>query len=215
FLDIQMPGFDGFEVVRNLQVDDMPLVIFVTAFDQFAIKAFEIHAVDYILKPADTEHLSRALAHAKESIRDKKANTDKQKLINAISEITGKKPSIMEEWLDSEDGIPKHYPEKITIKDDRKITLLPIREIDWVDAAGDYMCIHATGKIHIVRTTMKQLENQLDPVIFQRIHRSTIVNLNRVKEIISHINGEYNLVLNGDVELKMSRSYKDKLQHFL
>ena len=116
-----------------------------------------------------------------------------------------------------EDGISpaKQYPEKIAIKDAGEITLVPLTDIEWVDAAGDYMCIHASGQIHIMRTTMKQLESQLDPALFQRIHRSTLVNLNRVDKISSHINGEYNLILKGGARLKMSRSYKDKIQHFL
>lgn len=215
FLDIQMPGIDGFDVVRNLQGDDMPVVVFVTAFDQYAIQAFDVHAVDYILKPVDGDHLSRALQRAHEHLQERHAVSDKQRLLDVIKEITGKAPAEMEKWLEQGGDIPKQYPDNIVIKDGGKTTLLPAVEIDWVDAAGDYMCVHAGGEIHVMRSTMKQLEVRLDPNLFQRIHRSTIVNLNRVREICSHINGEYNLVLDGGVRLKMSRSYKEKIQHFL
>jgi two-component system LytT family response regulator len=214
FLDIQMPGMDGFDVVRQLQGDDMPMVVFATAFDQYAIKAFDVHAVDYILKPLDDDHLSRALQRVRDQLTQRNDASDKQRLLEVISDITGKAPSEMEKLL--EDGVSpaKQYPEKIAIKDAGEITLVPLTDIEWVDAAGDYMCIHAAGQIHIMRTTMKQLESQLDPALFQRVHRSTLVNLNRVDKICSHINGEYNLVLKGGTRLKMSRSYKDKIQRF-
>ncbi|MBT7951937.1 MAG: response regulator [Gammaproteobacteria bacterium] len=215
FLDIQMPGMDGFDVIRQLQGDDMPMVVFATAFDQYAIKAFDVHAIDYILKPLEDDHLSRALQRVRDQLAQKNDASDKQRLLEVISDITGKAPAEMEKLL--EDGISpaKQYPEKIAIKDAGEITLVPLTDIEWVDAAGDYMCIHASGQIHIMRTTMKQLESQLDPALFQRIHRSTLVNLNRVDKISSHINGEYNLILKGGARLKMSRSYKDKIQHFL
>jgi len=214
FLDIQMPGVDGFDVVRQLQGDDMPLVIFATAFDQYAIKAFDVHAIDYILKPVDEEHLDRALQRAREQLSQKSDASDKQRLLEVIGDITGKAPAEMEMWLDEGMEVPKKYPEKIAIKDAGEISLVPVADIEWVDAAGDYMCLHAAGVIHIMRITMKQLESQLDPTLFQRVHRSTLVNLNRVEKICSHINGEYHLILNGGERLKMSRSYKDKMQRF-
>jgi two-component system, LytTR family, response regulator len=214
FLDIQMPGIDGFDVVRQLQGDDMPLVVFATAFDQYAIRAFDVHAVDYILKPLDEEHLDRALQRARDHLTHKSDASDKQRLLEVIGDITGKVPAEMEKWLEEGAGLPKQYPDKIAIKDAGDITLVPIAEIEWVDAAGDYMCLHAGGDIHIMRITMKQLEAQLDPDLFQRVHRSTLVNLNRVDKICSHINGEYHLILKGGARLKMSRSYKDKIQRF-
>jgi two-component system LytT family response regulator len=214
FLDIQMPGIDGFDVVRQIQGDDMPLVVFATAFDQYAIKAFDVHAVDYILKPIDDDHLSRALQRARVQLAQKSDANDKQRLLDVISDITGKAPVEMEKWLTQGLEIPKQYPDKIAIKDSGDITLVPVAEIEWVDAAGDYMCLHAGGETHIMRITMKELESQLNPALFQRVHRSTLVNLNRVDKICSHINGEYNLILQGGERLKMSRSYKDKIQRF-
>lgn len=214
FLDIQMPGVDGFEVVRQLQGDDMPLVVFATAFDQYAVKAFDVHAVDYILKPVDEEHLDRALQRAREQLSQKSNTSDKQRLLDVIGDITGKAPAEMEMWLDKGVDLPRQYPEKIAIKHAGDISLVPAVDIEWVDAAGDYMCLHVAGVIHIMRITMKQLESQLDPALFQRVHRSTLVNLARVEKICSHINGEYHLILKGGERLKMSRSYKDKIQRF-
>ncbi len=214
FLDIQMPGMDGFDVVRQLQGDGMPLVVFATAFDQYAIKAFDVHAVDYILKPLDQAYLDRALQRVRRQLAQKSDANDKQRLLEVISDITGKVPAEMDEWLAEGTELSPKYPDKIAIKDGGDITLVPIAEIEWVDAAGDYMCIHAAGQIHIMRITMKQLEVQLDPSLFQRVHRSTLINLNRVEKICSHINGEYHLILKGGTRLKMSRSYKDKIQRF-
>lgn len=215
FLDIQMPGFDGFDVVRSLQGDDMPMVVFATAFDQFAVKAFEVHAVDYILKPVDEEPLSRALERARERLVQKHAVSDKEHLLEVISEITGRAPAQMEQWLDGNATPPRQYPEKIAIRDGGNTTLVPVRDIDWVDAAGDYMCVHAQGRIHVMRITMKQLEDQLDPALFQRVHRSTIVNLDRVQKISAHMNGEFHLILSDTTRLKMSRGYREKIQIFL
>lgn len=216
FLDIQMPGMDGFDVVRSIQGDDMPMVIFVTAFDQYAVDAFNVHAVDYLLKPIDEDRLRLAIEKVRKRINERGALTDKERLLNLIGDITGTKPSNLDEVENSLAGGSKSaYPEKISIKDNQTVTIIKTEEIDWVDAAGDYMCIHVGENIHIMRTTMKQLEAQLDPDIFQRVHRSTIVNLNRVKQVCSHMNGEYHLILQGGARLKMSRSFKDKVKHFL
>jgi len=214
FLDIQMPGVDGFDVVRQLQGDAMPLVVFATAFDQYAVRAFDVHAVDYILKPVDDLHLDRALQRARKQLRQKSDAGDKQRLLEVIGDITGNPPLALEKWLEEGLELPGRYPEKIAIKDAGEITLVPVAEIEWVDAAGDYMCLHAGGEIHVMRITMKELESQLDPKRFQRVHRSTLVNLQRVEKICSHINGEYHLFLKGGERLKMSRTYRDKIQRF-
>ncbi len=214
FLDIQMPGVDGFEVVRQLQGDDMPLVVFATAFDQYAVKAFDVHAIDYILKPVDEEHLERALQRAREQLIQKSDANDKQRLLKVIGDITGQAPCEMQKWLEEGAEMPPEYPDKIAIKDAGEITLLPVKDIEWVDAAGDYMCLHAKDQIHVMRITMKQLESQLDPALFQRVHRSTLVNLERVEKICSHINGEFHLFLKGGERLKMSRTYKKKIERF-
>jgi two-component system LytT family response regulator len=213
FLDIQMPGMSGFDVINNLQQDNMPLVVFVTAFDQYAVDAFKVHAVDYLLKPIDEGRLVDAVQRARLHLVDKSAVTDKQRLLELVISITGKSEAAIDQLM-HDGGAATRYPEKIAIKDGSETTLLPVADIDWVDAAGDYMCVHASGVTHIMRVTMKELEEQLDPTIFQRIHRSTIVNLDRVTKVCSHMNGEFHLILSCDATLKMSRSYKEKVKHF-
>lgn len=214
FLDIQMPGMDGFDVVKGMQGDNMPLVIFVTAFDQFAVDAFDVYAVDYMLKPVEDERLQRAITKVRERLAARGAVSEKQKLLSVIGSITGKIPSNTGEAA-ALSAVSARFPDKISIKDGGDVTLIKTREIDWVDAAGDYMCVHVGDDIHIMRSTMKQLESQLNPDIFQRVHRSTIVNLDRVKQVCAHANGEYHLILECGARLKMSRSFKDKVKHFL
>jgi len=213
FLDIQMPGMSGFDVVAKLQQDDMPLIIFTTAYDQYAIEAFDVHAVDYLLKPIEPGRLQEAVDRARRHKTLDGAVTDKQRLLELIISITGKSETSVAQLLRDHTGI-KSYPDKIAIKDGGETTLVESSDIDWVDAAGDYMCIHANDQTHVMRITMKELEAQLDPASFQRVHRSTIVNLERVTKVCSHMNGEFHLILNNGASIKMSRSYKEKVKHF-
>ena len=219
FVDIQMPGVSGLELVQQLPQEELPQIVFVTAYDQYAVQAFEINAVDYVLKPIEEERLALALERVREKLASADIATQREKLLEAVADLTQESPEELEQRLAAGEFNRElsgtQYPEKIAIKDAGKITLVPAQEIDWIDAAGDYMCVHANGETHVMRITMKELEQQLDPKVFQRIHRSTIVNLQRVREICAHINGEYYLVLNNGERLKMSRSYKNKVQHFL
>jgi len=213
FLDIQMPGMTGFDVVSKLQQDNMPLIIFVTAYDEYAIEAFDVHAVDYLLKPIDDERLRDAITRAGQHHQLKDAVTDKQRLLELVISITGKSEGAVAQLMKDHSGV-KSYPDKLAIKDGAETTLVEMKDIDWVDAAGDYMCLHANNETHVMRITMKQLEDKLDPAIFQRVHRSTIVNLDRVAKVCSHMNGEYYLELDNGNAVKMSRSYKEKVKHF-
>ena len=213
FLDIQMPGMSGFDVVARLQQDEMPLIIFTTAYDQYAIEAFKAHAVDYLLKPIEPERLQDSVYRAVSHKKMDGAVTEKQRLLELIISITGKSEGSITQLLKNHTGV-RAYPEKIAIKDGGETTLVETSDIDWVDAAGDYMCIHANDETHIMRITMKELEAQLDPTNFQRVHRSTIVNLDRVTKVCSHLNGEFHLILVNGVSIKMSRSYKEKVKHF-
>ena len=213
FLDIQMPGMTGFEVINEVQSDVMPMVIFVTAYDAFAIDAFKVHAIDYLLKPVEGERLARAIDRTKQQREQKIAVPEKQKLLELAVSLTGKSASAIGELLDSEEDIVDRA-DRLAIKDGSSITFVPVKDIDWIDAAGDYMCVHAKNETHIMRTTMKELEAKLDPSIFQRVHRSTIVNTERVEKVSSHINGEFHLTLSCGSSLKMSRSYKGKVKHF-
>jgi len=214
FLDIQMPGMNGFDVVARLQQDEMPQIVFTTAYDQYAIEAFNMHAVDYLLKPIEVERLQQAVSRACSNHKLHEAKIEKQRLITMMMSITGRPEFSIVQLLEDDKNI-QPYPEKIAIKDGSDTSLVKTSDIDWVDAAGDYMCIHVNEEIHIMRITMKALEMQLDPVKFQRVHRSTIVNLDRVAKVLSHINGEYHLMLVNGTSIKMSRSYKDKVRHFL
>lgn len=215
FLDIQMPGIDGFEVLRRLPPEDMPIVVFVTAFDDYAIKAFEANALDYILKPIEDDRLSEALERVGDTLDLKHALKHKNSLLKLVGDITGEPVASMEELAaKGVDALKKKEIPKLAIKDGSTTTWVPQDEIDWIDAAGDYMCVHAGGETHIMRMTMKKLEAELDPDYLQRIHRSTIVNIHQVTEMRAHINGEYFLTLKGGNTVKLSRTYKDKLRLF-
>ncbi len=215
FLDIQMPGIDGFEVVRKIQADNMPLIVFVTAFDQYAVDAFEIHAVDYVLKPIEDDRLSTAIERVRFHRQQTGENDHKKRLMDLITNITGESAEKIDKMLADGDLSGKKYPEKIAIKDRGETTLVPTKDIAWVDAAGDYMCLHTGEAVHVLRSTMKNLEEKLDPHNFQRVHRSTIVNLDKIEKVCSHINGEYHLILQGGSRLKMSRSYREKIKHIV
>ena len=215
FLDIQMPGMDGFDVLRSLDRDDMPTIVFVTAFDEFAVQAFEANALDYLLKPIEDERLADALDRVRKFADQKRAVSHKNSLLGLLGQITGEPLRSMDEVREKGvDRLKKAEPQKLAIRDGGSTTWLPQDEIDWIDAAGDYMCVHSAGETYILRMTMKKLEQELDPEILQRVHRSTIVNIHQVREMQSHINGEYFLTLNNGHTLKLSRSYKDKLKFF-
>ena len=216
FLDIEMPGIDGFEVLRRVPQTSMPMVVFVTAFDRYAIEAFDAHALDYLLKPLVDERLERTIAHVRDQFAQRKSLRHREQLVALLASVTGAGQLDPEELIArGTTGLPRRFPEVIPIRLGRETVRLPVGSIDWVDAAGDYMCVHAEGRTHVVRATMKQFEERLDPVDFQRIHRSTIVNLRRIRKLRPHTNGEYFLTLEGGHELKLSRSYRDRLERIL
>ena len=216
FLDIQMPGISGFEVLRQIQGPGMPMVIFVTAFDEFAIKAFEAHALDYLLKPVDDDRLAAAIQHARDAGEERSALDHRARLLELVAELAGVDEVSLDDLLEKGiDALATGYLDTLPIKDGGSIIRVKTPSIDWIDAAGDYMCVHAYGDTHILRGKMKKLEEILDPKQFQRVHRSTIVNVDRVRQVRPHINGEYFLILDGDIELKMSRHYKDRIGRFL
>ena len=213
FLDIQMPGMTGLELINEIQGDVLPMIIFVTAYDAFAIDAFKVHAVDYLLKPVEQDRLEESIRLCLQRKIERTASDDKQRLLDMVVALSGKSKSAIGEILESGEELVEKV-DRLAIKDGSSISFVPVRDIDWIDAAGDYMCVHAKGETHIMRTTMKDLEARLDPTMFQRVHRSTIVNLERVEKVSSHINGEFHLSLSCGSTLKMSRSYKDKVKHF-
>jgi two-component system LytT family response regulator len=192
------------------------MIVFVTAFDQFAIRAFEARALDYLLKPIEETRFEAALERVRAQWRARSAERQRDQLLGLIAEITGCGELALEELLQhGRKALESRHPEVLPIRQGRDVVRLAIASIEWIDAAGDYMCIHVAGQTHILRGTMKELEGFLDTRLFQRVHRSTIVNLRRVKSLRAHINGEYFLLLEGGQELKLSRSYRDKVELFL
>lgn len=216
FLDIQMPGLDGFGVVRALIGAPAPLIIFVTAYDKYAIDAFEANALDYLVKPVEEERLKDAVHRAREAIKSRAAASRESRLVELLASLSVEEHDQIKELIQDPSWTNKErYSERLSFKDGSKVVMLNADDIDWIDAAGDYMCIHAGGKTHIIRETMKTLQQRLDPTRFQRIHRSAIVNVKKVKELHPHSNGEYFVILENGSELKLSRSYKDVVARFL
>lgn len=217
FLDIQMPGLNGFDVVKGLQSDILPLIVFTTAYEQYALDAFDVHAVDYILKPIDDERILRALERARERLDGLDGQDNKPRILGAIDSINQaeKKGTVADHRLSDTSSVPQVIDKKIVIKDRDEITILKQSDIEWVDAAGDYVCLHAEGQTHIKRSTLKELLAELDPGVFKRVHRSTIVNLNFIDKVIPHTKGEFFLLLGEFEKIKVSRNYKDAIKHFL
>ena len=214
FLDIQMPGMNGFDVIAKLQSDTLPLIVFTTAYDEYAVDAFKVHAIDYLLKPVEVDRLTDAVSRAVERLRYENSDTSKQALLDLMLSATTK--SAKEISSTETSGVKESsWPEKLAIKDGSDITLIRVADIEWVDAAGDYMCVHAHGNTHIMRITMRQLSEKLNPEVFLRVHRSTLVNANLISGAQALTNGEYTLSLTNGTKLKVSRSYRDVIKQFL
>jgi two-component system LytT family response regulator len=214
FLDIQMPGIDGFEVLRRLSGSDMPIIVFVTAYDEFALKAFDANALDYLLKPINDDRLGEAIERARQARDEKLASQHRTKLLKLVCELTGKELTLEGAIAEVAHGRGS-FPERLSIRDAGETVNVQVEAIEWIDAAGDYMCVHAEGDTHVLRGTMKQLEELLNPELFVRVHRSTIVNRKRVRSLRPHRNGEYFLTLDNSRELKLSRSYKENLERLV
>jgi len=218
FLDIQMPGRNGFELLQAAieQGIKMPLVVFVTAFDEFALKAFEFHAVDYLLKPVDENRLRQTIEKIRFQNQTLIDSEHKAKLVRLVSDVTGNDcQQILTELAENKPVSLSQYSDILAIKDAGEMSRVPVKEIIWIDAAGDYMCVHTDKATHILRKTMKQLEQSLDPRQFIRTHRSVIANKFYVEKFCSQLNGEYYLVLTNGKELKVSRSYKEKVKQLM
>ncbi|CAB0149985.1 Transcriptional regulatory protein YehT [Pseudidiomarina piscicola] len=218
FLDIQMPGMNGFELLREVKARglELPVVVFVTAYDQYAIKAFEVRAIDYLLKPVDHDRLQQTLTRVEKNLAEREREQQQQRMLNLLADATGEDcEAILRKLAENQDMGTARYPEHIAIKESGEITRVAINAIEWVDAAGDYMCIHANNETHILRRTMKELEDELNPNRFQRIHRSAIVNLEQIEKLCSRQNGEYHIILKNGKELKVSRSYKERIKRLI
>jgi len=194
FLDVQMPKMDGLGVIETVGAENMPVVIFVTAYDRFAIQAFKVNAMDYVLKPVAKDRFIESINRAKNSIQNRKNGELNRRLLNLLEEM---KPQ-------------KQYIDRIMVKSSDRMYLIKTEDIDWIEADDNYVKLHVGPKYHLLRQTMKSLEDTLDPDIFLRIHRSVIVNMDRIKEIQQWFNNEYTVILKDGTELTMSRGYKDK-----
>ncbi|GMM83033.1 LytR/AlgR family response regulator transcription factor [Pseudoalteromonas sp. MTN2-4] len=216
FLDLQLPGLNGIEVVQAMQADTLPMIVFVSAYSEYAIEAFELNAIDYVLKPANLGRLQKTVSRILERKNPHQAEKEKFKLLNALGETSGIEVSELEEWLETDEPLPTAFNQEIVIKNsDNEKVLVPVKEIKWVDAAGDYMCVHTEKDTHVLRITMKKLQSLLDEKQFARIHKSTIVNLHHVISIKPLRNNESIVTLNDDIELKVSRNYSPVLQNFI
>ena len=213
FLDIQMPGFDGFSVVSGLIEVEPPLFVFVTAYSDHAIRAFEAQATDYLMKPVEPERLADTLDRVRQRLTERKGSEEAERLKEALAEHA---PEAHEEFVDNSDTpMANRFEKLINIKDQGQIFRVEVDSIERIDAAGDYMCIYTGGETLVLRETMKDLEKRLDPRKFQRVHRSTIVNLDLVKQVKPHTNGECFLVLDSGAQVKVSRSYRDVVARFV
>lgn len=213
FLDIQMPGFDGFSVVQGLMEVEPPLFVFVTAYSDHAIRAFEANAMDYLMKPVDEARLADTLERVRQRLTEKRGVEEVEKLKEVLAEVS---PETAEEFAaDSGEVASSRYEKLINIKDRGQIFRVDVDTIEVVEAAGDYMCIKTADNTLVLRETMKDLEKRLDPRRFQRVHRSTIVNLDQVKQVKPHTNGECFLILDSGSQVKVSRSYRDVVARFV
>ncbi len=200
FLDVQMPELDGFEMLENLDRTLLPTVIFVTAYDQYALKAFEVHAVDYLLKPFDRERFRDALNRARSELERRQVSGMRRHLEALLEDIESRR---------------SRYPERLVVKTSGRVVFLKVAEIDWVDAAGNYVKLHTGNENLLLRETMGRIEQRLDPRQFLRIHRSTIVNIERIRELQQQFHGDYVVILKTGQRLTLSRSYRDKIQELL
>jgi len=196
FLDIRMPDLDGFGVLEAMGQQRPPAVIFVTAFDRYALRAFEVHALDYLLKPFDRPRFQKALARARAQIAQAQTVQVKEQLRALLQE--------------SRSG--KKYLDRVVIKSPSRVFFLRVEEIDWIEAAANYLRLHSGAEAHLLRETMSGLEARLDPAKFLRIHRSTIVNIERIRELQPWFHGDYVVLLHDGTKLTLSRSYRQKLQ---
>lgn len=195
FLDIQMPGMNGIEVLQNIE-DPIPKIIFVTAYDEFAIKAFELNAADYLLKPFSRERFAKTIQKVKQNLSSADLG---EKVLKLISDLDRK----------------ERYLNKFVVKSSGTYAFIPIEEVNYIEAEGNYINIRTRGGSFLVRDTISRTIERMDPEVFVRIHRSVIVNVNKIKQMQTHFNGEYIIILNDNSKLRSGRNYKDAVERLL
>jgi two-component system LytT family response regulator len=197
FLDVHMPKLDGFEVIQTVGLDRMPAVVFVTAYDQHALRAFEVQALDYLLKPFDSDRFQSALKRVRRQIDSQESGDLGRRLLALVRDLKSERP-------------PRS--DRLVVKSGGRLFFLRADEIDWIEAAGNYVRLHVGAEGHLLRETMNSIESRLNPETFFRIHRSHIVNIERIKELQPWFNGEYVVILRNGARLTLSRGYREKLQ---
>ena len=195
FLDIHIPEPNGFEVLQQIDPANMPIIIFVTAYDEYAIKAFEVNALDYLLKPFDQERLKVTVQRAREQLNGSRNGDLDERLLSLLSDLKA----------------DKEYPERLVLKTSGRVYFVKTTDIDWVEAAGNYVKLHVGKDSHMLRDTMTNIEKKLPPEKFLRIHRSRFVNIDRIKELNPLFSGDYLVKLHDDTELNLSRNYHNRL----
>jgi two-component system, LytTR family, response regulator len=199
-LDVQMPGVDGFGVVEALDPDARPHVVFVTAYDEYALRAFDAHVVDYLLKPFDAERFSRALTRVKDAVAQKRDSDERGRLERMLAELRRERPVTLDRLL---------------VESRDRAVLLPLNQVERLEAARNYVTVYAGAERYRLRTTLDRLEARLDPRAFVRVHRSTIVRVDRVTELQPWSHGDYVVVLQSGARVRLSRRYRDRLERFL
>ncbi len=205
FLDVQMPELDGFSVLKKINKDNYPIIIFVTAYDKYALKAFEVHAVDYLLKPFDDERFQIALEHAKDHLVKNSRKDLHSKITHLMTELG--------ETLPISDV--KDYLDRIIVKSGGKISFVKTSEIIRIKSAGKYISVLSKEGDNLIRQTMNEIEEKLDPKKFIRIHRSAIINFDFIKEIQNWYRGEYVILLNNNEKFTTSSSYRKNIQELI
>jgi two-component system, LytTR family, response regulator len=202
FLDVQMPGKSGFDVIEAIGSKQFPYVIFVTAHDRYAIRAFEVNALDYLLKPIDDERFDLAFQRARDSLARDRDRDLGRRLASVLTEIG------------AQDG-PERKMDRIVVRSAGRVVFVKTSDIDWIEAAGDYVTLHVGKKSWLLRATISEMETSLQAKGFTRIHRSAIVNTERITEMRALDNGDYRVLLRDGAELKLSRNYRERLQHLV
>ncbi|MFQ6047426.1 MAG: LytR/AlgR family response regulator transcription factor [Gemmatimonadales bacterium] len=210
-LDVQMPGLSGFDVLRQLDSEHIPVVIFVTAYDQYALQAFEAHALDYLLKPFTDRRFRTAMARAKATLQERNLTSFAQRVLTLVHQQAPLPGAQSRNRTPCGGG----RVSRIVVKSRDKVEFVDVPEIDWITARGDYLVVCAGGRRHLVRATMKEMEERLDPARFVRIHRSAIVNLGRVRELQPYFHGDYVVVMHDGAKLRLARRRREDLERLL
>lgn len=195
-LDIQMPELDGFDVLQALDMPQLPAIIFVSAFDQYALRAFQVHALDYVLKPVEADRLGEALAHARVRLAERRSTVEHAGVAALLRDLTKDRP----------------YLSRVPVRIDGRVKVIDLAGVDWLGAADNYVALHAESREYLVRDTIARLEQRLDPQQFVRVHRSTIVRIDRIVELIPDLHGDFQIRLKDGTVLAMSRTFRPRVE---